>query len=183
MRKTAATIFILAVVWIGYTAWPIYDLLVLVRAIETRDVETVTRHVYFDAVRASLTNQVVAAYVRRTGIHVSPLAQNMAGPALADPIVKKLISPEALSELLSKGWPVTVVPDSPPGTVGITSNSIGTVWQIFCKFGIWDWQVRSVSAGRIAVAAAVPSHVPTLAVALATGRGHPPGDHSKLTCG
>src|SRR6266542_3701603 len=46
--RTAATIFILAVVWIGYTAWPIYDLLVLVAAIETRDVHTVTRHVYFD---------------------------------------------------------------------------------------------------------------------------------------
>lgn len=143
--QEAATIFILAVVWIGYTAWPIYDLLVLVRAIETRDVETVTRHVYFDAVRASLTNQVVAAYVRRTGIHVSPLAQNMAGPALADPIVKKLISPEALSELLSKGWPVTVVPDSPPGTVGITSNSIGTVWQIFAnsEYGIGRFEVSA----------------------------------------
>ncbi len=74
--RTAATIFILAVVWIGYTAWPIYDLLVLVRAIETRDVHTVTRHVYFDAVRASLTNQIVAAYVQHTGIQIGPLAQS-----------------------------------------------------------------------------------------------------------
>ena len=57
MRKTAATILILGAAWIGYTAWPVYDLLVLVRAIETRDVDTLTRHVYFDAVRASLTNQ------------------------------------------------------------------------------------------------------------------------------
>jgi Protein of unknown function (DUF2939) len=54
MRKMAVTILILGVVWIGYTAWPIYDLLVLVRAIETRDVDTVTRHVYFGAVRESL---------------------------------------------------------------------------------------------------------------------------------
>jgi hypothetical protein len=113
MRKTAATILILAVVWIGYTGWPIYDLLVLVRAIESRDVDTVRRHVYFDAVRASLTNQIVAAYVRRTGIQISPLAQSMAASALADPVVKKLISPEALPELLSVGWPVTVVPDPP----------------------------------------------------------------------
>jgi len=41
------------VVSIGYTAWPLYNLLVLVRAMETRDIETVTRHVYFDAVRMS----------------------------------------------------------------------------------------------------------------------------------
>lgn len=67
MRKTIATVMILGLVWIGYTAWPIYDLLVLVRAMETRDVHTVTQHVYFDAVRVSLTNQVIAAYIRRTG--------------------------------------------------------------------------------------------------------------------
>jgi hypothetical protein len=104
---------------------------VLVRAIETRDVDTVTRHVYFGAVRKSLTNQIIAAYVRRTGIQISPLAQSMAASALGitDPVVAKLISPEALSELLSVGWPVTVVPDPPPGTVGITSNTIGTIWQ------------------------------------------------------
>jgi hypothetical protein len=109
LRKTVATIFILCVVSIGYTAWPLYDLLVLVRAMETRDIETVTRHVYFDAVRMSLTNQLVAAYVRRTGIQISPLAQSMAATALGitDPVVKKLISPEALSELLAGGWPTT----------------------------------------------------------------------------
>ena len=66
MRKTIATVVTLVLVWIGYTAWPLYDLLVLVRAMENRDVGTVTRHVYFDAVRVSLTQQVVAAYVRRT---------------------------------------------------------------------------------------------------------------------
>jgi Protein of unknown function (DUF2939) len=112
-------------VWIGYTAWPLYDLFVLMRAMKTRDVETVTRHVYFDAVRVSLTNQLVAAYVRRTGIQISPLAQSMAASALgiADPNVKELISPEALSELLSVGWPVAVLPDRPPGTVGISRRT------------------------------------------------------------
>jgi Protein of unknown function (DUF2939) len=50
MRKTIATVIILGLVWIGYTAWPIYDLLGLVRAVETRDVEMMTRYVYFDAV-------------------------------------------------------------------------------------------------------------------------------------
>jgi hypothetical protein len=53
-RRQPALI-IIGVVWIGYTAWPLYDLFVLVRAIETRDIDTVTRQVYFDAVRISLT--------------------------------------------------------------------------------------------------------------------------------
>jgi hypothetical protein len=151
MRKIAATILILGAVWIGYTAWPIYDLLVLVRAIETHDVDTVTRHVYFDAVRISLTNQVVDAYVRRTGIQIGPLRRNMAAAAIANPVVEKLISREALSQLLTIGWPVTVVPDgSPPGTIGITTNTIGTIWQIFSNshYGIGRFEVSAPACCR-----------------------------------
>jgi hypothetical protein len=150
MRKTMATVAVLCLVWIGHTAWPLYDLFVLIRAMETRDVATVARHVYFDAVRVSLTNQIVAAYVRRTGIQISPLAQSMAASALgiADPIVKKLISPEALSELLSVGWPVAVVPGPPPGTVGISRSTIGTVWQIFenSEYGFGRFEVTGPAA-------------------------------------
>jgi Protein of unknown function (DUF2939) len=141
MRKTIATVVILGLVWIGYIAWPLYDL-VLVRAIETRDLDTVTRGVYFDAVRASLTS-------RRTRINISPLGQSVAVGALgiADSIVKKLISPEALSELLRVGWPATVVSDLPPDTVGITSSTIGTIWQIFenSDYGLGRFEVTAPS--------------------------------------
>jgi Protein of unknown function (DUF2939) len=136
MRRTTLTIAILALVWIGYIAWPIYDLLVLIRAVENRDIDSVTRHIYFDAVRISLTNQVVDAYVRRTRIQIGPLRRSMAAAAIANPVVEKLISSEALSLLLTVGWPVTVVPDGPPpGTIGITTDTIGTVWQIFENAG------------------------------------------------
>src|SRR6266508_7049908 len=147
MRKTIATLVVLSLILIGYTAWPLYDLFVLVRAIETRDVGTVTRHVYFDQVRISLTNQVVAAYVRRTGIQISPLARSIAAAALgiADPIVNKLISPEALSELLAVGWPVPVLPDPPPGTVGITRSTMRTIWQVFgnSEYGVGRFEVAA----------------------------------------
>jgi hypothetical protein len=116
---------------------------------ENRDVGTVTRHVYFDAVRMSLTQQVVAAYVRRTKINISPFAQSMAAGVLgiANPIVQKLISPEALSELLAMGWPVTVASDPPPGTVGITERTIGTVWQLFknSEYGFARFEVAAPS--------------------------------------
>jgi hypothetical protein len=58
MRKTIATVVVLSLILIGYTAWPLYDLFVLVRAIETRDVDTVVPHVYFDQVRISLTKRM-----------------------------------------------------------------------------------------------------------------------------
>jgi hypothetical protein len=148
--KTIATLVVLGLILIGYTAWPLYDLFVLVRAIETRDVGTVTRHVYFDRVRISLTDQIVAAYVRRTGIQMSPLARSMAAAALsiADPVVKKLISPEALSELLAVGWPVAVVPDPPPGTIGITRSTMGTIWQVFAnsEYGLGRFEVAAPAA-------------------------------------
>jgi hypothetical protein len=98
-------------------------------------------------VRKSVTSQIIAAYPRRTGAHISPLAQSMAAAALAiaDPVVNKLISPEALSELLAVGWPVAVLPDPPPGTVGITPSTIGSVWQIFgnSEYGIGRFEVTA----------------------------------------
>ena len=149
MRRTLLTIAILGLVWIGYMAWPVYDLFGLIRAIETRDVNAVTRHVYFDAVRVSLTNQVVDAYLRRTGIQIGPLRRNIAADAIANPVVEKLISSEALSQLLTRGWPVTVVSDAPPpGTVGITTNTIGTIWQIFgnSEYGLGRFEVAGPAA-------------------------------------
>src|SRR5262245_43009003 len=149
MRRTLLILTILGLVWIGYMAWPIYDLFVLIRAIETRDVNIATRHVYFDAVRVSLTNQVIDAYVRRTGTQIGPLRRNIAAAAIANPVVEKLISFEALSQLLTLGWPVTVVPDgTPPGTIGITTNTIGTIWQIFgnSEYGFGRFEVAGPAA-------------------------------------
>jgi Protein of unknown function (DUF2939) len=148
MRKTMVAVVVFGVIWIGYIAWPLYDLLVLVRAIETRDLNTVARHVYFDSVRISLTNQIVDAYVRRTGIQIGPLRRNIAAAAIADPVVKRLVSPEALTELLAVGWPVTVLPDPPPGTIGITRSTIGTIWQIFghSEYGFGRFEVAGPAA-------------------------------------
>jgi Protein of unknown function (DUF2939) len=148
MRKTIAAVLVFGLIWIGYIAWPLYDLLVLLHAIETRDIDTVTRHVYFDSVRISLTNQVVAAYVRRTGIQIGPLRRNIAAAAIADPVVKRLVSPEALTELLAVGWPITVLPGPPPGTIGITRSTIGTIWQIFgsSEYGLGRYEVAEPSA-------------------------------------
>src|SRR5262245_42028139 len=92
------------------SAWPIYDLLILVRALDNRNISTVQEHLDFGRIRASFTSQIVATYVRRTGVKITPRVQQLAalGFSIADPVVNKLISPEALSELLSEGWPIAV---------------------------------------------------------------------------
>jgi hypothetical protein len=133
MRKTLATLLILVLPCAGYMAWPLYELFAFVRAFEARDVAAVTRRVNFRAVQASLTAQIFGAYLRRTGTQVSPLAQGAAASAisLANPVVTRLVSPEALAALLNTGWPVTVVPEPPPGTIGISRAGAGSAWQLF----------------------------------------------------
>jgi hypothetical protein len=65
MGKAIVTVAALGLMWLGYISWPLYDLYALVNAFEKRDVQTVVRHVYFDSVRRSLADQILAAYVQR----------------------------------------------------------------------------------------------------------------------
>ena len=101
--KTVIALVVIGLVWIGYMAWPLYELTALVRAIDARDVSTVARYVNFDRVRASLTEQIASGYIRRSGVQPGPLAQQaiVVGLSVADPVIRKLVSPEALSELLA----------------------------------------------------------------------------------
>lgn len=150
MRKTIVALVVIGLVWAGYTAWPLYELMVLVRAIDARDLTTVAQHVNFDRVRVSLTEQVTAAYLRRSGINPGPFSQQavIIGLSIADPIVTKLVSPEALSDLLALGWPVAVIPDAPPSTVGINSDTLGTAWQLFAAshYGIARFEISVPTA-------------------------------------
>ena len=131
MRKTLLALAALALLWIGYLAWPLYDLGKLARAIERRDLPTITKRVDFPRVRASLTQQIVEAYFQRSGTRANPLLQGAAA-SIADPIVAAIISPEALAELLRVGWPSTLLPEEPPrDAVGISIAGLGTAWELF----------------------------------------------------
>ena len=146
MPKTIITLLVVVLVWIGYIVWPLYELALMVRAIDERDLPTVTRHVNFDRVRVSLTEQVVAAYMRRSGIKPNLLAeQAVAGISILNPVVNKLVSPKALSDFLAAGWPVAIAPNPPPGTLGINQKTLGTAWQIFgaSSYGIGRFEVSA----------------------------------------
>ena len=55
----------------------------------------------------------------------------------------KLTSPEALAELLRDGWPRAVLPERPSDALGISIDSLGTVWQLFVAsdYGIGRYEV------------------------------------------
>src|SRR5215470_4765114 len=134
MRTTILVLVTLVLAWVGYIVWPPHDLFQLVRAIERSDVAEVRRHVDFPRVSHSLTQQIVEAYLQRTGSRAGPLLAS----SIADPIVAKLTTPEALTELLRDGWPRTVLPERPSDAVGISVDGLGTIWQVFVasEYGI-----------------------------------------------
>ena len=154
MRKTTITIIVLVLLTLGYAVWPFYDLYRFVGAVERGDVARVTRAVDFIAVRQSLAQQIVLAYLRRTGTRLNPLAQGAAtavAGSLADPMLARLMTPEAFIDFLKSGWPTAALPDAgPAGMAGISRNALGTAWQTFANsdygFGRFDVVVPVTAA-------------------------------------
>jgi hypothetical protein len=142
MRKTILTIAVLALAWIAYLAWPAYDLAQFVRAVERGDAAMAARYLNLARVRTSLVEQVADAYLQRTGARSGPLVHG-AVASIADPVVGKLISPQALTELLRFGWPRAVLPDPPSDAVGISLAGLGNAWQLFAaaEYGIARYEV------------------------------------------
>jgi hypothetical protein len=148
MRKTFLIITALALAWVGFLAWPAYDLARFTRAIERGDAAAAARYINFARVRASLTQQITEAYLQRTGARPGPLVHG-AVASIADPVVAKLISPQALTELLRIGWPRAAVAEPPRDAVGISTAGLGTAWQLFAasEYGIGRYEV-SVPVGE-----------------------------------
>src|SRR5512139_1703279 len=108
MRWTIGIATSLLVLWVAYAVWPFFTVYRLATAVEARDVATINELVNFPAFRRSLSAQIVRTYLRITGKAGrpgSPLEQFAigVGTSIADPLVAKLISPQALFELLQNG--------------------------------------------------------------------------------
>jgi len=152
MRKTILIITALALAWIGFLVWPLYDLAQLTRAVERGDATAAARHVNFARVRTSLLQQITEAYLQRTGARAGPLMHG-AVAAVADPIVAKLISPAALAELLRIGWPRSALAAPPRDAVGLSMAGLGSAWELFAasEYGIGRYEVTvpvAAPAGR-----------------------------------
>jgi hypothetical protein len=130
MRKTILVTSTLLLVWIGYLAWPLYDLFKLAQAVENGDVLAVTKRVDFARVRQSLSRQLIDTYTQRPDARRGALVESVVG-AVADPVIAKIISPEAFADMLSAGWPRNILPQRPRDAVGISIAGLGTAWAQF----------------------------------------------------
>ena len=137
MRWIVCVVIAGTVLWLGYAASPFLAVYDLAHALERRDGAAVARRVNFPAVRQSLTEQVASTYLQLTGKdqRLGQVGRSMAiavASSIAEPIVAKLISAEAVTELLHDGWPSSALPEKMAGTLpALTSGSLGGVWQVF----------------------------------------------------
>ena len=136
MRRTIVLCAILLSLWLAYTVWPLVSVYQLARAVQARDVTAVKELVDFRALRGSLTAQIVRTYLRmtgkigRSGSMVEQFAIGL-GASVADPIVAKLISPDALLDLLQNGRPSGAFSDNFPSIQGLSLDALGNIWRAY----------------------------------------------------
>ena len=144
MKKTIAATVVLFAVWLAWSAWPFLALYDLVRAAQAADVAAIEREVDFPALRRSLSSQIFQAYARVSGKKIDG-GGLMAGiaSAFADPFVEKLLSPQALTDLLKNGWPREMLAERPEGFEGLDLNTLGTALQLYfaADYGIGEFRV------------------------------------------
>jgi hypothetical protein len=144
MKKTIAAVVILFAVWFAWSAWPFLALYDLVRAAQAADVAAIERQVDFPALRRSLSGQIIQAYARVTGkkIDGGGLMVGVAS-AFADPFVEKLLSPQALADLMKNGWPRDILAARPEGFEGLDLNTLGNALQLYfaADYGIGEFRV------------------------------------------
>ncbi len=132
MRKTLLIIGIAVVLWIAWLLWPLAALNALVRAVQARNVPAVAAQIDADAIRRSLTDQIVETYNRVTGSNISrsSLIVAIAG-SVADPLVAKIVSPDGVAVLLQSGWVSAEIDERPVDVQGLSALALGGAWQIF----------------------------------------------------
>jgi hypothetical protein len=142
MRLTTTIGAALLALCLAYAAWPYFGVYELVAAVQARDVAAVNKRIDFPALRRSLTAQLVRTYLRITGKGGRPgsaLEQFAVGfgATVADPIVAKLVAPEALLDLLRDGRPSGVFSDNVPSIEGVSTKALGNIWRLY-----WNSELR-----------------------------------------
>jgi Protein of unknown function (DUF2939) len=144
MRKIVAIILVLVVLFLAWSAWPFVGVYALARAVQSGDIEKIEERVDYPALSRSLSGQILATYVRLSGL---PLDRGLVGglaSAIADPLVTKIVSRLVLARFLQSGWPTPVLGERPPSFPTPNWNALGDVWQLYsnARYGLRDFSLR-----------------------------------------
>lgn len=116
-------------------ASPFLALARLGQAVAARDLEAIEERVDFRALRLSLTKQVVSEYLRSVGrgqelAGFSRSAATSAGATIADPLVARFVTPEALERLMRGALPAQVGEGADEG-LELDLTSLDQAWRTF----------------------------------------------------
>jgi hypothetical protein len=133
LRLSVRVIAALLFVWAAYFVSPYVSFYQLAKAVEAKDSAALAERVNFKAVRASIANQVIPAYLIATGRGSEAKGERGQalvgmGATIADPILAEYISPEKLANFLAE-------PQALPGKSGGGSRtrvtSLRDAWLLF----------------------------------------------------
>ena len=144
MRKAVIAVLVVFVLFVGWSVWPFVGLYDLARAAQSGDVARVEERVDFPALGRSLSSQLAQTYVRIAGMppERGGLLAGIAS-AVADPIVARLITRVALSQVVQTGWPNEILGDRPPDLPRIDWSALGTAWRLYAnaEYGVGEFRV------------------------------------------
>ena len=134
MRWTLRISFFLFLAWLIFLASPFVALYDLSKAVEAKDLARIGERVNFNALRVSLSRQILGAFVdaRDLGDLDRQFAIG-AGATILNPVVEELVTPEALVDLLEDGWPQQVTRGGNGGAspLRIDAASFDLAWRTF----------------------------------------------------
>jgi hypothetical protein len=142
MTWTLRITFVLFLAWVAFLLSPFLALYDVTKAVEAKDVERITERVNFRALRVSLAQQIAGAYLQTPNAEkelgdLDRRAATNAGAIIVNPIVEKLVTPQALIDLLDNGWPEGVA-GRPRGAAATASaqvrlapDSLKQAWRLF----------------------------------------------------
>src|SRR6516162_4088097 len=136
MRLIAGIGVALVALWLAYAISAYRAAYGLADTIQRRDVTGLSERVDFPALRRSISAQIARKYLQLTRKDLRPgsLEEQFAvgaGVAIADPIVAKLVSPEALIEFLQTGTASSVLQDRIAPMQGLNAQALGGIWRVF----------------------------------------------------
>jgi len=134
MRWTLRISFLLFLAWAIFMVSPFVALYDLSKAVEARDIDRITDRVNFNALRTSLSRQILGEYLKGQDLEGAEkdLATE-AGAAVLNPVIEQLLTPESLADLFEHGWPEKAVGPSEATTVPLRFeiDALREAWQTF----------------------------------------------------
>jgi hypothetical protein len=134
MRWTLRISFLLFLAWAIFLVSPFVALYDLSRAVEAKDVGRITERVNFNALRTSLSRQILGEYLK--GQNLEGAERDLAteaGTAVLNPVVEQLVTPQALVDLFEDGWPERAAGSTGAAAVPLRFDvsSLEQAWRTF----------------------------------------------------